>query len=610
MGGRRRPLAPPARAVTMRAIAGLVRAERRLRACMGLTLLWALRGFRAWADVLRLAGLGYLARRRGVRRRLDAAAGRRRPVRRVGASSRSRSSGSASPARPVCAREAAPAGCSAAAGAVDRRPCSSRRPGSPSPGLLLEAFFRAARLQSLQAFDAWAFWVPKAKAIYFFGGLDEQVFTTLRRADVSAAPPDPRRGGVPRDGRRRRRHVPPPVLVPRRGCGRRDRRAASTATCPPGSSGRRSLLVLVVPRFGERLLTPQADVLVDVLFAVGALLLALWLRDRRRVAARRRRRAPRGRDADEARGPALRRVALARGVRRDAGAARRPRVARARRGHGSSSSRRRSPGGSGTGRTTSRARRRRASGRRRRSTARSTRSGCRSTCCSTPRSGRSSRSSSCSRSPRRSPGATAVSRPSSPALLALVVPRRRLGHVLVRRCRSPRTSPSNPIVRYTGAIVVLAAVVDAAAARVGLARRPGGAGVTRSAARLLAAAIVAVPLIALPPRRRGRRRPLPVGRRLRPDRLPGDDGRARPRLRPARHDRRGRARCSSASGASATSTPRCAATDAGAGRCSTTGSSPTSRARAPPPRRTAPASRRGSRSSRPADRPASRFPVP
>ena len=47
-------------------------------------------------------------------------------------------------------------------------------------GLLLEAFFRSARLQSLQAYDAWAFWVPKAKAIYFFGGLDEQVFTTRR----------------------------------------------------------------------------------------------------------------------------------------------------------------------------------------------------------------------------------------------------------------------------------------------------------------------------------------------------------------------------------------------------------------------------------------------
>src|SRR4051794_24969197 len=34
--------------------------------------------------------------------------------------------------------------------------------------LYLEAAFRAARLAGISAFDAWAFWVPKAKAIYYF----------------------------------------------------------------------------------------------------------------------------------------------------------------------------------------------------------------------------------------------------------------------------------------------------------------------------------------------------------------------------------------------------------------------------------------------------------
>ena len=139
-------------------------------------------------------------------------------------------------------------------------------------GLLLEALFRSARLQSLQAYDAWAFWVPKAKAIFFFDGLDAQVFTTAAGPDVPAARADPRRGRLPRDGRRR---------------------TSSPCTCSSGSSSSvrspRSpgclhrhvpawllwpslLLVLVVPRFGERLLAPQADVLVDVLFVVGALL--------------------------------------------------------------------------------------------------------------------------------------------------------------------------------------------------------------------------------------------------------------------------------------------------------------------------------------------------
>src|SRR2546425_4235529 len=63
--------------------------------------------------------------------------------------------------------------------------------GGPEPGVivgvvaaaltlvLLEGFFRAARLQGLTGYDAFAFWVPKAKAIYFFGGLDPQLFRTL-----------------------------------------------------------------------------------------------------------------------------------------------------------------------------------------------------------------------------------------------------------------------------------------------------------------------------------------------------------------------------------------------------------------------------------------------
>ena len=145
-------------------------------------------------------------------------------------------------------------------------------------GLLLEALFRAARLQSLQAFDAWAFWVPKAKALYFFEGLDEQVFTE------SAGPTYPPLlpivdatafhamgsvdvvtlhlqfwflllGAVAALAGCLYRHVPAWLLWPS------------------------LLVVLVVPRFGERLLTPQADVLVDVFFVVAALLVALWLGD-------------------------------------------------------------------------------------------------------------------------------------------------------------------------------------------------------------------------------------------------------------------------------------------------------------------------------------------
>src|SRR4029078_11078629 len=133
-------------------------------------------------------------------------------------------------------------------------------------------------LQNCPQADAGWCGVPRAKAIYFFGGLDEEIFTT------SAGPTYPPivpildaaafhamgsvdvvtfhlqfwfllAGGVAAIAGCLYRHVPPWALW---------------------SS---LLLVLVVPRFGEGLLTPQDDVLVDLLFVVGALQLTLWLRD-------------------------------------------------------------------------------------------------------------------------------------------------------------------------------------------------------------------------------------------------------------------------------------------------------------------------------------------
>ena len=43
----------------------------------------------------------------------------------------------------------------------------------------VEALFRAGRLAALSNYDGWGFWVPKAKAIYLFGGLDERFFRDL-----------------------------------------------------------------------------------------------------------------------------------------------------------------------------------------------------------------------------------------------------------------------------------------------------------------------------------------------------------------------------------------------------------------------------------------------
>ena len=262
--------------MSVRAITGLVVLNAGF-AALGLSLLYALRGFSRWQDAARLAGLGHLL---GV-----AAFGVVWTELLV--------LGVPFNGRGIVATLVLGIAGACVAGRLLGRPVPrlARGPGLTTlallvtaagvalVGLLLEAFFRAARLQSLQAFDAWAFWVPKAKAVYFFEGLDEQVFT------VSAGPTYPPLlpivdaaafhamgsvdvvtlhlqfwfllvGAVAALAGLLYRHVPAWLLWPS------------------------LLVVLVVPRFGERLLTPQADVLVDVFFVLAALLVALWLDDR------------------------------------------------------------------------------------------------------------------------------------------------------------------------------------------------------------------------------------------------------------------------------------------------------------------------------------------
>lgn len=47
---------------------------------------------------------------------------------------------------------------------------------------LLGGFFRQARVDPLHDWDAWAFWIPKAKIVYFFGTIDTPVFRSLAGA--------------------------------------------------------------------------------------------------------------------------------------------------------------------------------------------------------------------------------------------------------------------------------------------------------------------------------------------------------------------------------------------------------------------------------------------
>ncbi len=245
---------------------------------VGESLLWSLRGFRSWSELVRLAGLAYLL---GV-----AAFGIIwTELLVVGIPF-----GGAAIVLSLAALVAA----GVALGRVRGMPAPrvGPRPSTPTAvllvtaagvaltGLLLEAFFRSARLQSLQAYDAWAFWVPKAKAIYLFGDLDHQVFTTAAGPSYPPLVPILDAAAFHAMGSAdivtlhlQYWFLLVGAVAAIAGC--LHRHARPWLLWPP------LLLALVVPRFGERLLAPQADMLVDALFVVAAVLLALWVRDAR-----------------------------------------------------------------------------------------------------------------------------------------------------------------------------------------------------------------------------------------------------------------------------------------------------------------------------------------
>jgi len=150
--------------------------------------------------------------------------------------------------------------------------------GIAAAGLLLEGSFRSARLSGLQAWDAWSFWIPKAKAIYFFGGLDEQFFTTLPGASYPPFVPAldaaafHLMGGVD--------VVTLHVQFWLVGvgfiwalAGLLSERVPSWMLWPF------VLLLLVAPRIGGRLSIPEADLLLDFFFVVASVLVVFWILD-------------------------------------------------------------------------------------------------------------------------------------------------------------------------------------------------------------------------------------------------------------------------------------------------------------------------------------------
>lgn len=143
----------------------------------------------------------------------------------------------------------------------------------------LEGTFRAARLAGLYEFDAWAFWVPKAKAIYYFGGFDEQFFRELINQSYPPLVPVLEAAAFHFMGAADvvTLHLQFWFLFvgfTTAVLGLLSRRVPPILLWPP------LFLMLVTPHVVRHLYQPTADFLLDELFVIAALLVALWLIDR------------------------------------------------------------------------------------------------------------------------------------------------------------------------------------------------------------------------------------------------------------------------------------------------------------------------------------------
>jgi hypothetical protein len=143
----------------------------------------------------------------------------------------------------------------------------------------LEALFRAGRLSPLFEFDAWDFWVPKAKAIYYFGGLDPQFFRELTNPTYPPLVPAIEAAAFHFMGAADVVTVHLQFWFLFVGfvaavLGLLSGRVPALFVWPP------LVLVLVAPHTLDHVLQAQADYVLDELFAVAVLLVAIWLIDR------------------------------------------------------------------------------------------------------------------------------------------------------------------------------------------------------------------------------------------------------------------------------------------------------------------------------------------
>lgn len=262
--------------MSVHALAGLALLNL-LFLCSGTALVWMLRGFASWLDLARLLGLAYLA---GV-----AAVSSTWALLLIVGIPFSYATVLAVPL--IVAAVAVVAGRRygrrlPAQGSVGTGPALFvAAVAIAAVGIVLQAGFRAARLNGLYSWDAWSFWVPKGKAIYFFGELDEQFFTALPGSSYPPLVPvlDAAAFHVMGSADVVTLHVQYWLF----GVGFVWALAGLLSTrVPAWILWPFVLLALVAPRVGARLDVPEADLLLDFFFVVSAVLVYFWLLDRQR----------------------------------------------------------------------------------------------------------------------------------------------------------------------------------------------------------------------------------------------------------------------------------------------------------------------------------------
>jgi hypothetical protein len=144
----------------------------------------------------------------------------------------------------------------------------------------LEALFRSGRLAGLDEFDAWDFWVPKAKAIYYFGGFDHQFFREIAAPSYPPLVPVVDAAAFHFMGSADvvTLHLQFWFLIVgfvTALVGLLSSRAPAYFVWPP------LLLLLVTPHVALNAVAPLADFALDEFFAVATLCLTLWLLERR-----------------------------------------------------------------------------------------------------------------------------------------------------------------------------------------------------------------------------------------------------------------------------------------------------------------------------------------